>query len=191
MPCLRPVSSTKPTMRSTAPGGIVLQPEREREIEHRLGVGRAFDEREQRVVDREHAAPASRSGTRGSGRCASTASARGGTGACSSPGSPLPVDARMCARKSGEGFRRRARAGCGRSRPGGCCGRRLGGSSCLVPADPEAVTVRRRRPEPRVEALVDQRAVALERATPPAGSGIPSTRASGTSVGRHWADVRG
>ena len=30
---------------------IVLEPEREREIEHRLGVGRPFDEAEVRVVD--------------------------------------------------------------------------------------------------------------------------------------------
>jgi hypothetical protein len=51
IPCRRPVSSTKPTHPLDSRDRIVLEPEREREIEHRLGVGRPFDEAEVRVVD--------------------------------------------------------------------------------------------------------------------------------------------
>ena len=49
-----PTCSMKPTARSTAPGGSSSRPEREREEEEDLRVGRAFDRRIELGIDREH-----------------------------------------------------------------------------------------------------------------------------------------
>jgi hypothetical protein len=75
----------------------------------------------------------------------------------------VPVEARMCAKKSGEEI---PAASSGRLRvvPGGMGAavepRRVG---VLVPADAEAVAVRRCRALPGVQALVDQRPIALDK----------------------------
>ena len=141
--------------------GVGLEPEGQGEVEHRLRVGRALDRGEERVVDRQHElAPQLR-------ELADQAVVHP---------QPAPV---------AEGVRvglldRRPRGGAdvgeeeGRRDPGGQLAqvpvvpRRMDaaveprGAALVVPADAEAVTVRRRRAQPRVQALVDEGAVAVE-----------------------------
>ena len=141
---------------------VVLEPEREREEEEQLRVGRSFDRRVERRVDREREVALDASGSRGSRRCASRASCRGGTGGSWSPGPRVPVEARMWAKMSGEemwaAMSRRLRS----FQAGSVPWNTPGVSALAVPADAEPVAVRGRRAEPRVLALVDQRVDGLD-----------------------------
>ncbi len=160
-PWRRPTSSTRPTIRSTAADRVVLEPEREREVEHDLGVGRALDRREQRLVDREHQL------TPNAVELADEPVVH-----------PEPVAVAEGVRVRLLDRRPRGRADVReeerRGDPGGDLAqvavvpRRMDAAvdprrlALLVPTDAEAVAVRRRRALPRVQALVDQRAVALD-----------------------------
>ena len=79
---------------------VVLEPERQREEEERLGVGRALDRRVERRVDGEQQVALDVVELARSRRCASRASGRGGTGGSSSAAPACPVEARMCAKTS-------------------------------------------------------------------------------------------
>src|ERR687897_477787 len=141
--------------------GIVLEPEGQGEVEHRLGVGRAFDRVEERVVDRQHEL---------------TPKARELANQPVVHPQPPPMTERVRVGLLDRRARRRAdvREEEVRGDPGGELAQvavvpgRVGAAvdprrlAVLVPADAEAVAVRRRRALTRVQALVDQRTVALD-----------------------------
>ena len=54
MPCRSAVASTNPDRALDRADRVLLEPEREREIEQHLGVGRAGDRAEERRLDLEH-----------------------------------------------------------------------------------------------------------------------------------------
>ena len=101
-PCRWPTSSTKPTIRSTAPRRVVLEAEREREVEHRLGVGRALDRREQRRLRPRAAARASPCRSRGCAPLCIQSQRPCRNGCVFVSWIAVPVEARTCAKKSGD-----------------------------------------------------------------------------------------
>ena len=179
--------------------GVALEPEGEGEVEHRLRVGGAFNRGKERVVDREHEL---------------TPQPRELSDQSVVHPQPAPVpegvrvgllDRRPCRGADvGEEEVRRD--------PGGELAQvpvvpgRMDAAveprrvAVVVPADAETVPVRRRRAQPRVQALVDQRAVALEqqllepdrrpRVRKPTTHGRTSSPPTGRSCRDSWVEFR-
>ena len=160
-PCFSPRSSTRPAIRSRASTGLSLEAEREGEVEEELRVGRAFDLGRSSGSTARSRSRRIRGNSRMRPLCMkSQRPCRNGCVFVSC--TAVPVEAGCGRRRGARRCGPRARAGCGRSRPGGRSGRRRAPSEPVVPADPEAVPVRRGRAHSRVEALVDERVLPSE-----------------------------